>query len=610
MILFIAIPIHALEIRGTVAGTVNGASNLDSPDNSFTWNPQNFAGFCYDTEKDIGTETLTFALSENNKLSGDTPYGVTYTTTAQNMAFERDLWGSYKVIGFQGEKYFAGYIENKDDATKNIFFNGSTDSYSLSSEQLQKILMDSREEMTITSVTPLKLKEGYELAIKSIDIDGNKVYLELYKDGTVVDREIVSSSKDNANELDKTYYYRKPQVGLQTNLITIGVHFKNALRGVDQNMATIDGVWQISDTPIELNVDTQYDKLTIYAIDANAGTIAMHNKDEAIALSRNTSISLFGDIKIKIADSDDLRFYIYKPLKTSGIHEIRSAVVNDENNLAEWNPQNFAGFYYDINKDLGAESLKVFFTRGNELSGYDPYGVTYTTTAQWRNFEFENWGYYSVIAFLTDEYFSGYTQIGTSFDILNESNGTNLLESGQLTKVLIDDDKEKVINLGTTVALAEGYTLKITLGTDKKGILVEVFHDRKAIDREALILPGSYVYTSNVGNTTKIIPVIAAHFQEPIIFDDKSYCKMDGLWQISQKPITVKPDTSYGVMTISTVDANAGTITMDNRDNDIILSKHMEAELMPGINIMRADNDTLRFYLYRTVEIAPIGVGK
>ena len=63
--------------------------------------------------------------------------------------------------------------------------------------------------MTVTSGTPLKMEEGYELAIKSIDIDGNKVYLELSKDGAVVDSKVISPSKDNATMADKTYYYKK-----------------------------------------------------------------------------------------------------------------------------------------------------------------------------------------------------------------------------------------------------------------------------------------------------------------------------------------------------------------------------------------------------------------
>ena len=283
----------------------------------FTWNSQNFAGFYYDIKKDLGTEQLTTVLTEGNKLSGDAPYGVTYTTTAQAKDYEFEDWGSYKVIGFQAEKYFAGYIENAD-AAKNIFFKESTDENSLSSEQLEKILVDDDTEKTVTSGTPLKLEEGYELAIKSIDIDGNKVYLELSKDGAVVDSKVVSPSKDGATMSDKTYYYKNPVVGDQKKLVTVGVHFKNAFRGADQNLATIDGVWQISDAPTEVKADTQYDKMTIRTVDATNGVITMDNKDNAITLSKNKDSSLMAGVKIKTADNDTLRYYIYKAVTIEG----------------------------------------------------------------------------------------------------------------------------------------------------------------------------------------------------------------------------------------------------------------------------------------------------
>ena len=38
------------------------------------------------------------------------------------------------------------------------------------------------------------MEEGYELRIKQIDIDGNKVYLALAKDGEEVDSKVVSPS--------------------------------------------------------------------------------------------------------------------------------------------------------------------------------------------------------------------------------------------------------------------------------------------------------------------------------------------------------------------------------------------------------------------------------
>jgi len=303
------------EIRGQVAGTINGVSNLDPNDNSFTWNPQNFAGFYYDIKEDLGKEELKVILTGEgeikDKLSGDDPRGIIYKTSTQSKAFERSLWGSYNGIGFLGELYFAGYNQGAtEEDGSNIFFKESKDKNSLSSEQLQKILMDNKDEMTVTSGTPLKLAEGYELVIKLIDIKG--MYLELVaKDGSVVDSKVISPSKEGATELDKTYWYKNPAVGEQKNLVTIGVHFKNAINIQDQTVATVDGIWQISDAPTEVKIDTQYGKMTISTVDAFNGIITMNNKDNTIRLSKNKNTELMPGVSIKRADNDTLRFYIY-----------------------------------------------------------------------------------------------------------------------------------------------------------------------------------------------------------------------------------------------------------------------------------------------------------
>jgi len=86
----------------------------------------------------------------------------------------------------------------------------------------------------------------------------------------------------------------------------------------DQNLASIDGIWQISDTPTEVKADTQYDKMTIRTVDAIAGTITMDNKDNAVTLSKNKDTTLMPGVNIKTADNDTLRFYIYKPVTIAG----------------------------------------------------------------------------------------------------------------------------------------------------------------------------------------------------------------------------------------------------------------------------------------------------
>jgi hypothetical protein len=78
-----------VEVRGVEAGTTGAVEKLEVrgqvATGDTTWNTQNFAGFYYDIKNDIGTETLSTTLTDK-KLSGDSPYGVKYETTAMSLA--------------------------------------------------------------------------------------------------------------------------------------------------------------------------------------------------------------------------------------------------------------------------------------------------------------------------------------------------------------------------------------------------------------------------------------------------------------------------------------------------------------------------------------------
>jgi S-layer protein (TIGR01567 family) len=287
--------------------------------------------------------------------------------------------------------------------------------------------------------------------------------------------------------------------------------------------------------------------------------------------------------------------------------EIRGTVATGD---FEWNSQNFAGFYYDIDNNLGTEKIVTTITEGNKLQ--EPTGIIYTATAQKNGFAFDRWGYYNVIGFLGKSYFTGYIDdglVGTTSEILEAANVANLLGFGKLAEVLIDEGDEKVIDLGKSIDLKEGYALKPTVGTDNKGLLVELLKNEKVIDRKAVLLPGTYVYTAKVGDAEGM-PLIAAHFQEPIFLDSKSYCKVDGLWQISENTTNVEVDTKYDKMRIASVDSTSGIITMDNTDDTVTLSKNLEISLLGDIRIKTADQDyidadnPLRYYIFKSAEIA------
>jgi S-layer protein (TIGR01567 family) len=189
----------------------------------------------------------------------------------------------------------------------------------MTDEQLSKILMDDDEERAFTTGTSLKLADNYELAIEAIDLDRDKVHVQLMKDGAAIDSAIVELSKAGATIMDKTYTYKK-DLGEADSIVIIAVHLKNVYRGAETDLATVDGIWQISDTYISIKEETEYDKMTIQKVDADAMTIVMNNKDNKVILAKNKDMLLMENIRIKTADQDvitadePLRFYIYKEM--------------------------------------------------------------------------------------------------------------------------------------------------------------------------------------------------------------------------------------------------------------------------------------------------------
>jgi len=161
---------------------------------------------------------------------------------------------------------------------------------------------------------PLKLKEDYELALKYVN--GTKACLELKKDGQSIDTKIIQPAIVGASLSDKTYYYRR-DLGSNADIVTIAVHFKDCAHGPDMDSATIDGIFQISETTTAIASDQKYGKMSIKDVNPTDLSITLDNKDNEITLCKDSDIPLMGRIHIRTADQSNtegtnpLRYYIY-----------------------------------------------------------------------------------------------------------------------------------------------------------------------------------------------------------------------------------------------------------------------------------------------------------
>jgi S-layer protein (TIGR01567 family) len=276
--------------------------------------------------QDIGREMIIANVTEGRVLRGEKPYGLHYETSAQRKKFEFEDWGYYNVIGFLGNKYFVEYIvEDSDPANNSYLSYKSEDKNLMEQEQLTEVLIDEDEEKTIPMNKALELSEGYKLICTRFG-SNDKITVDLYKNSNITYRDTVDPSNKLAQK--HNFIYKKDLNGT-TDIVILAVHFKDAFEGSDQDYVTLDGIWQISEKSLEIEPGTHYDKMTITDVNPNSLKITMFNKNKKISLNKDKTrriiyrssnvpwvipiqededVPIMGNIKIKVADNDTLRY--------------------------------------------------------------------------------------------------------------------------------------------------------------------------------------------------------------------------------------------------------------------------------------------------------------
>ena len=561
-----------LMIRGEVEEFGNGSSVV--------WTPQKFAGFYYDIDEGLGDESLLLETSERSVPIGD----AVYATSAQEASFEHGDWGHYRVLAFLGDNYFSGY---DDDCIISPSWSSLKDDGVLS-----KVLIDSDSRETISADQDLLLEEGYKLKFSDSE-EGVKV--ALYKGTALLDTTMINPPE--------TYGYAVP-IG-DRNVTLIAVHVTGSVKLKPASYYTIKGTFQVSEDLLGIEPGLKYGMMEVSSVDGDG--ISMTNVQE-IDLSLNSDVDLMDGIRLRTADEPD-RLYICSNITEPGTYELRGSVADVIDGTSfQWDTSNFAGFYYDVDGNLGTEAI-IMTIYGEILE--EPNGVVYSTEAQQKDFNFAKWGKYWTIGFLGENYFAGYVSDGAGSSrsrLSDTSEDDNLLVDEQLSKVLVDNAEPLKIKDGDVFELEEGFAVKFLVDNSCEMVFVELYKDGNLAERDYFIVPDTYIYTTDLGDSQDIA-VLAIHLADVNCTGGRT-CVIDGIWQISTHTIPVEEDTEYDKMTVQVVDADSMRIFMDNEDEQIVLSNNKDQPLMGDIRIKTADQDAisdeepLRFYIYteETVE--------
>ena len=562
----------AVEIRGPV---YNGTSLTDiianqGANGAITMNADKFAAFFYDIDNNITTETLS--IKAINDTSGRTigEGGLVYSTTIGQTEYKYtkdadsntvSAWGSYSVLGFFADKYIP---INPNDASK-----------------LAKLVLDSDDKYTLKTGNSLDLGSGYSLIVKQVDVNGQKVWIELDYNGQRVDDSIIATDSG-----DHTWTCKLDKIQDEDNVVVLKVHVNQVFQGAEDSIAQVDGLWLIDfENTIKLTSDEAFGKLDNVAL--NGKTITIDNKD-TFTLTRDSDIEIGNGLYFKVADADALRFYAYKHETSAGTYNIRGTVATG---VATWDASNFAGFFYDLKKDVSTESLKVSNLADRTVPEN---GLTYSTTIENVDYKYTTnadtitlpaWGSYPVIGFMAKEY----VPISAN-------------DASKLSKLVLDNDDKYTLKAGDNLALGSGYSLQVKqVDIDGKKAWLELAYNGQSVDDAIIdVSTGDHTWQCKIDDVlgTTDVYVMKLHVNQVFQGAESSVVQIDGLWLIDfRNAFEINTDDSFGKF--DSVSINGGTITLNNKDSFTLTRDTEKLDINgQGMNFKVADSDELRYYPY------------
>lgn len=333
-----------------------------------------------------------------------------------------------------------------------------------SKDNPDRILINDSRSMTLSSQIPLELQEGYELAIRFVDIEGNKAYLQLGKDGEVIDSKLIIP----ANEVDDNFVYSQAEASNQ-----IKVHFKNAYRGTDHSLAMIDGIWQTSgmDPHRILINDTQ-----LRTVSSRFGLMLEEGYE----------------LEIQSMDLDGNRVYV--------------VLVKDG--------------------EIVASQVIMPANEGDDIFIYSCPGTPQEIRVGFKNA------------------FRGADQNLATSDGLWQTSEVNP------NRILIDDPRSRTMTSGTTLDLEEGYKLAInSIDIDGNKVYLDLYKDEIVIDSQ-VIIPANEVDDTFIYSRPETSQEIRVHFKNSFRGADQNLATIDGLRQTSEadpNPILINDTRSQTV---------------------------------------------------------------
>ncbi len=282
--------VDTIEVRGNVESIAVGAGT----NAVLEWNATNFAAFWYDLDDDLQTETLTLAAgtisADDRTIDED---NLTYTTVPVYQQYELNEAGMILESGVDNR---AGYFIEGWMAEKYVAIDGNAD-------KLAKLLVEFEDDdkKTLSTGEAWDLGGGFSLTVQQIDLEGEKCWLTLEKDGKELDSEVVSTGAAADTKNDSVYTYTADLAG-EDDVPVFHCFVDAVFRGTDTNIVQLMYVFLTDDDVLEIEVNEQYGAMEV--VTANSNQIVVRNDEDTLDVDADTTELIMGNMYFKTADND------------------------------------------------------------------------------------------------------------------------------------------------------------------------------------------------------------------------------------------------------------------------------------------------------------------
>lgn len=224
--------------------------------NPIIWDASNFDGFKYNSSDIQSTETLTIAPFTLHGPDIDRIIeagNLTYTTS-----FVLNEYPIYKDLGL--------YVNDNEKGYSTGYLNGkqyvAIKAYSPDKLATQLVEFDGNDVKTLTTGDVWDIGGGYSITALQIDTDGNKVWIQLDKNGAFLDDEVL----DTGSELQSRVWTYDDDVAGENNIPILSLYVSGIMRVEDTDYVQIKYLTLIDTNIFEVSSDERFGNMEIASI--------------------------------------------------------------------------------------------------------------------------------------------------------------------------------------------------------------------------------------------------------------------------------------------------------------------------------------------------------